>query len=128
MKKQDRKELEELEAIVKARAVTPIDENKQARDRLKATLHQLADDLADVLSAPMKPAPEKTNDEFEIFSPEQLTERLGVVKDTLATWRREGRGPKFFKEGRNVFYRANDVRDWINQSPTYTKTVEQWMP
>ena len=125
MNKKEKKQLEELEKLL-AKKENPIDENQVARDRLKLTLHQLADDLAEVLSAPVK-APAPANDEMDIFSPEQLTKRLGIVKGTLATWRREGRGPKFFKEGKNIYYRAHDVKAWINDSPKYSKNAEQYL-
>jgi hypothetical protein len=32
---------------------------------------------------------------------------------TLATWRSKGKGPKFVKIGRAVFYRASAIREWL---------------
>lgn len=34
---------------------------------------------------------------------------------TLAEWRCKGRGPTFVKIGRRVFYRGQDLNDWIER-------------
>jgi hypothetical protein len=39
----------------------------------------------------------------------QLGQRWGVAPQTLARWRCEGRGPKFFKVGGKILYRLADV-------------------
>jgi hypothetical protein len=38
---------------------------------------------------------------------------LGVKRETLATWRSQGRGPAFVKIGRRVFYRRLDLHQFI---------------
>ena len=45
-----------------------------------------------------------------VFSTAELAERYpGITKDTLTTWRYHGRGPRFFRAGKRVFYREGDV-------------------
>jgi excisionase family DNA binding protein len=54
----------------------------------------------------------------DVLRVEELCERLKVSVSTLYRWRRDGIGPKFRKEGRNIFYRWADVQKWINQDLT----------
>ena len=39
----------------------------------------------------------------------------GIARQTHARWRHEGAGPMFVRLGRRIFYRAGDVRAWINK-------------
>ena len=43
------------------------------------------------------------------LTPQALAERWELETTTLTQWRWNGRGPKFLKIGRRVFYRLNDV-------------------
>lgn len=43
------------------------------------------------------------------LTPEQAALRLGVTARTLAKWRHEGRGPRYVKLARAIFYRASDL-------------------
>lgn len=46
----------------------------------------------------------------------ELAERLnGVPEETLAYWRRIGKGPRYARFGRHVRYRASDVAAWEEQ-------------
>lgn len=38
---------------------------------------------------------------------------IGLAKQTLARMRHEGKGPKFVRVGRRIFYRSSDVREWL---------------
>lgn len=58
---------------------------------------------------------------IELFSEEELAEVLEVKTATLATWRAENRGPDYVKLGKSVFYRKQDVLDWINANVVLTK-------
>lgn len=49
-------------------------------------------------------------------SPEFAAEYLGIKIQTLANWRVEGRGPKFYRVGRLVRYRIEDLEAWIETS------------
>lgn len=48
----------------------------------------------------------------------ELCQLLNVSISTLFRWRRDGTGPLFFKEGRNIFYRLSDVKKWITDLTT----------
>jgi predicted DNA-binding transcriptional regulator AlpA len=39
---------------------------------------------------------------------------LGVRPQTLAAWRCQGKGPRFLKVGRSVFYRESDIEAWLD--------------
>jgi predicted DNA-binding transcriptional regulator AlpA len=45
---------------------------------------------------------------------DQMSACLGISKKTLARWRCEGRGPDFVKIGRQVYYRSDTVRSWLD--------------
>lgn len=60
----------------------------------------------------------------EVLTPEELGERWRRVYDgrvvpmhpvTLAKWRQEGKGPKWFKIGRYVFYYVHEVEAYEEQ-------------
>jgi hypothetical protein len=38
---------------------------------------------------------------------------LHQQRSTLASWRATGRGPRFYKIGRSVFYDPRDLREWL---------------
>lgn len=58
---------------------------------------------------------------IELFNEEELSEILEVKPQTLASWRAEDRGPDYVKLGKSVFYRRQDVLDWINANVVLTR-------
>jgi excisionase family DNA binding protein len=60
-------------------------------------------------------SPGQVDDPLQIISPEQLSQILGVPEKTLERWRNHGTGPPFFRAGRHVRYRRDDVAKWIEQ-------------
>ena len=46
------------------------------------------------------------------LTPEELAARIRVAPSTLAKWRKEGRGPAFYKFGKRVLYRLDIVEEW----------------
>jgi hypothetical protein len=52
-------------------------------------------------------------DKFDILSPEDLAAMIGVDTRTLAVWRAQKRGPDAVRAGRAVFYRRNDIDEWL---------------
>ena len=52
----------------------------------------------------------------EIMSGDQTGEFLGVPAGTLANWRYQGRGPRFYKVGKHVRYRKSDVLAWLEEN------------
>jgi len=49
---------------------------------------------------------------MDVFTPAQLAERYGVSELTLTEWRYKGKGPRWFKAGKNVRYRKSAVDEW----------------
>jgi predicted DNA-binding transcriptional regulator AlpA len=49
-----------------------------------------------------------------LITEEELAEMLDNKVETIRAWRSEKFGPKWTKLGKSVFYRAQDVTDWIN--------------
>lgn len=53
----------------------------------------------------------------QFLSPDQVAELLpGVSRQTLAMWRYEHKGPKFYKLGRKVVYALDELEEWIAAS------------
>jgi hypothetical protein len=62
--------------------------------------------------------------EAEYSTPEKLVDRFdGLKLKTLANLRSQGRGPRFYRRGRRIFYKIEDVRRWITQNEV--KTIDQ---
>lgn len=47
-------------------------------------------------------------------TPAELAKWLGVHQKTLASWRKQGKGPRFLKEGRTIRYAWHDIYGWVN--------------
>jgi hypothetical protein len=60
----------------------------------------------------------------ELLSPETVAAELHLKRETLTSWRANGRGPSFLKVGRAVFYRRADLAEWLgmqHQAPATAK-------
>jgi hypothetical protein len=44
----------------------------------------------------------------------------GLSVKTLANFRSLGKGPRFYRRGRRIFYRLEDVERWLTQNETQT--------
>jgi len=53
------------------------------------------------------------------YTRKQLADFLGVSVQTLAAWACRGRGPRFWKRRRRVFYRAGGVAAWLDDATAY---------
>lgn len=51
-----------------------------------------------------------------LLTPEQVSERYGPSKATLAKMRLYGTGPVFVKLGRRVAYRLDDLEAWVREN------------
>ena len=45
---------------------------------------------------------------------EEAAEFLGFSKQTLEIWRCYGKGPRYLKIGRRIFYRPQDLEEFAN--------------
>jgi len=49
----------------------------------------------------------------DVLTPARVAARYeGITEKTLADWRYKGTGPRFFRAGKRVFYRAADLLAW----------------
>lgn len=61
-----------------------------------------------------------------LLTTEEAAHELGSTANTLATWRHQGKGPKFIRiHGRMIRYRRADLIAWINQHGTLSHTGQQ---
>jgi predicted site-specific integrase-resolvase len=44
---------------------------------------------------------------------EEAAKYVGLSSKTLAQWRCQGKGPRSVKRGGRVFYRLDDLKQWI---------------
>ena len=59
----------------------------------------------------------------DLLTIDQVAQRLGLPKQTLAQWRYLGRGPAFIKLGpKSVRYAASDVDTWLDSQRTTPST------
>jgi predicted site-specific integrase-resolvase len=60
-----------------------------------------------------------------LMTPEELAARWGLTTLTLDRWRWTGRGPRFFKPGRKVKYRVQDIETYEEQRARQSTTHTQ---
>lgn len=51
--------------------------------------------------------------DLDLIGEAELARMLDVSEYTLQSWRREGYGPDFAKLGKTIWYRREDVLEWI---------------
>jgi hypothetical protein len=52
-------------------------------------------------------------DPAELLADKAAAKELHQKPSTLASWRATGRGPRYYKVGRSVFYAPADLREWL---------------
>lgn len=77
-------------------------------------------ELNGAAEAASTPRAQQLRDSFDLISPSDLAALLDLDERTLAVWRSQRRGPDFVKLGRTVFYRREDVSDWISLNTMQT--------
>lgn len=60
----------------------------------------------------------------DLINPDQLGERWGKSRQSLAGMRYRGDGPKFVKIGKSIFYRVEDIREF-EESQLRTRTDDE---
>lgn len=51
-----------------------------------------------------------------LLTAEEFAAMLDVSMYTVESWRKKGRGPKFVRLERQVYYRNTDIIEWIEQN------------
>ena len=69
-----------------------------------------------------------TSNRANLLTPKQAAEYLQIKVQTLATWRNQGKGPKFCKVGRAVRYRPEDLEAYITSDFQHSSTSAATSP
>jgi hypothetical protein len=87
-----------------------------ARGNLKKIVSYRFDDQVDLARrcfiSMMEPRTMLINPD-ELLPPDTVAAELHLRRETLTSWRANGRGPNFVKVGRAVFYRRADLAEWL---------------
>ena len=62
-----------------------------------------------------------THEREQYLNNEESAAFLKVSPATLSTWRSRGLGPKYYKAGRRVLYKCQDLEDYINSGLVMTR-------
>jgi len=57
----------------------------------------------------------------EFFTPKQAANLSGFTVEGLRKWRREKRGPSYYKVGRRVLYDKADLVEFITRNPVVSE-------
>lgn len=52
----------------------------------------------------------------DLITTAETAKLLGVRVETLSNWRNLGRGPKYLRIARKIYYRAAEIREFIESS------------
>lgn len=59
------------------------------------------------------------------LTPQEVEDLYGLDAGSLRRWRAQGRGPRYFKEARQVMYRVEDVDAWLKDNLKRTYDQDQ---
>lgn len=59
-----------------------------------------------------------------LWTLDDLAAFLRVPKDTIRTWSKHGEGPKGYKVGRHVRFKASDVERWLESRDPAVRSVD----
>ncbi len=53
------------------------------------------------------------DNDFDFIMTKEAASILHRTTGTLERWRREQKGPKFYKNGRSIYYRTSDIQEFL---------------
>jgi predicted DNA-binding transcriptional regulator AlpA len=59
---------------------------------------------------------------MKVLTAQQVADICGFSLSALAHLRSKRRGPRFYKVGRKILYRADDIERWLFQNPVETNS------
>ena len=59
------------------------------------------------------------NQQSTYLTPIQVSVRTGIAKTTLAKWRKDGRGPRFVKQGGRILYPSRELETGCSRGVEY---------
>ncbi|MBN2688708.1 MAG: helix-turn-helix domain-containing protein [Deltaproteobacteria bacterium] len=64
--------------------------------------------------------------ERQVLTPRDVAIVYGLSEGTLANWRSQRRGPKFYRlSGRKIAYFRADLEDWARREPVITRDSDE---
>jgi predicted DNA-binding transcriptional regulator AlpA len=66
------------------------------------------------------------NQQLTYLTPIQVSVKLGITKNTLVRWRKDGRGPRFVKLGGRIAYPSRELESWLQSRRRVQAAVEVW--
>jgi predicted DNA-binding transcriptional regulator AlpA len=66
------------------------------------------------------------NEQLTYLTPIQVSVKLGITKDTLVRWRKNGRGPLFVKQGGRIVYPSRELESWLQSRRRVQAALEVW--
>lgn len=107
-----------LEVIVSA--IEAVEVNNQPKEQDT----QLSEDILTAINQSFEGAKEISElKEKYALKTDEAAKLFGISKTTLESWRSQGRGPRFFREGKFVLYRAKDIEDYLDGG--IVRTIDQ---
>jgi predicted DNA-binding transcriptional regulator AlpA len=59
---------------------------------------------------------QETAEQAELLRTEDVAALLKIAPATLVDWRHDQRGPRYYKMGREIRYKLNDIVEWERQA------------
>jgi predicted DNA-binding transcriptional regulator AlpA len=66
------------------------------------------------------------NQQLTYLTPIQVSVKLGITKNTLVRWRKDGRGPRFVKLGGRIVYPSRELESWLESRRRVQAAIEVW--
>jgi predicted DNA-binding transcriptional regulator AlpA len=63
-----------------------------------------------------------------LLDEKQVAEYFRLKPATLCKWRSEGGGPKYVRLGRLIRYKANDLKEWLQECDRYYSQLKKGQP
>ena len=63
-----------------------------------------------------------------LLDEKQAAEYFRLKPATLCKWRSEGWGPTYFRLGRLIRYKANDLKEWLQECDRYYSQLKKGQP
>ncbi len=60
--------------------------------------------------------PDPLRQSLGLYTEDEFARAMGVEIETAQNWRKEGNSPDFIKQGKKIFYRLDDIKDWIKRN------------
>lgn len=68
-----------------------------------------------------KPTPAALGADIEaLYTPAQVAEMFGLSTWTIRGWRRLGRGPRYVRTSKKIFYTASAIREYLAENEKQT--------